>query len=246
MKNRKFNRNPEEITTDSLYDNVKMLSPDGKFMAYCDFKKAVWYVEKTGAVWIDDKSFQLKFTPKGPGDLSPIANIERLNACIVCNSNDRLSRHHIVPYMYTQWFPENLKTHASYDILGMCYGCHVKYENQHASKFKKHIFKEYDVSWHDERLSKVLKDNHHILAAQKLIRKSDPRIPKEKMEILTAIAMTPIKPIPEKDPSVGGREVVRRCQDLSEFIKRWRNHFLDTMKPHFLPQGWTTDYEYKK
>ena len=32
--------------------------------------------------------------------------------------------------------------------------------------------------------------------------------------------------------------IVDKCEDINEFIKMWRNHFLDTMKPQFLPEFW--------
>ena len=38
-----------------------------------------------------------------------------------------------------------------------------------------------------------------------------------------------------------GRHVVARTKDLQAFIRRWREHFLRTMQPRFLPEHWNVD-----
>lgn len=32
---------------------------------------------------------------------------------------------------------------------------------------------------------------------------------------------------------------------ISEFVKLWRNHFIDTMQPLFMPEGWSVDFRIK-
>jgi len=32
---------------------------------------------------------------------------------------------------------------------------------------------------------------------------------------------------------------------ISEFVKLWRNHFIDTMHPKFMPEGWSVDFRIK-
>ena len=42
-----------------------------------------------------------------------------------------------------------------------------------------------------------------------------------------------------------GFEVVRRVREegnLLEFMKMWRNHFVDTMRPEHLPLSWSVDH----
>ncbi len=45
-----------------------------------------------------------------------------------------------------------------------------------------------------------------------------------------------------------GYHVVQKLdteEKISEFIKLWRNHFIDTMKPLFMPNGWSIDFRIK-
>lgn len=32
---------------------------------------------------------------------------------------------------------------------------------------------------------------------------------------------------------------------IKEFVKRWRTHFIDTMKPKYMPEGWSVDFRVK-
>jgi len=34
-------------------------------------------------------------------------------------------------------------------------------------------------------------------------------------------------------------------EKIIEFVKTWRNHFIDTMKPKFMPEGWSIDFRIK-
>ena len=46
-----------------------------------------------------------------------------------------------------------------------------------------------------------------------------------------------------------GRQVVRKVREAGEllaFERMWREHFLETMKPKYLPPLWTVDHEQEK
>jgi hypothetical protein len=34
-------------------------------------------------------------------------------------------------------------------------------------------------------------------------------------------------------------------QKIFEFVKLWRNHFIDTMKPKYMPEGWNLNFRHK-
>lgn len=34
-------------------------------------------------------------------------------------------------------------------------------------------------------------------------------------------------------------------EKIEEFVKLWRNHFINTMKPKFMPKGWSVDFRIK-
>lgn len=41
------------------------------------------------------------------------------------------------------------------------------------------------------------------------------------------------------------KDLIDKVGDYDEFVKIWRQHFVDTMKPQFLPIGWSVDYKTK-
>jgi len=34
-------------------------------------------------------------------------------------------------------------------------------------------------------------------------------------------------------------------EKIMEFVKLWRNHFIDMMQPEFMPHGWSVDFRIK-
>ena len=45
-----------------------------------------------------------------------------------------------------------------------------------------------------------------------------------------------------------GYHVVQKLdteEKIEEFVKLWRNHFIDTMHPQFMPNGWSVDFRIK-
>ena len=45
-----------------------------------------------------------------------------------------------------------------------------------------------------------------------------------------------------------GYHVVSKLDDhekIVEFVRMWRQHFVDTMKPQFMPLGWSIDFRVK-
>jgi hypothetical protein len=50
-----------------VYENCKMVAPDGEILSNCDFKKANWYVERELAEVIsnDPYTIKLRFEPNG-------------------------------------------------------------------------------------------------------------------------------------------------------------------------------------
>ena len=111
------------VTKDrKIYGNYQVLSPDGHLMFRCDEKKANWYIKRNLAEIIsnDPLIVKLKFQPKGLGNhnkkygLSVIENI-----CVVCGSDEFLTRHHVVPTCYRKFFPLEKKSHNFHDVLSL-------------------------------------------------------------------------------------------------------------------------------
>ena len=119
----------------AVYENCKMLSPDGIQLSNCDRKKAQWYVDKGLADIVCEEPFQIKlnFEPSNmqrnrenneedKDDEFYISNRE--NICVVCGAMNDYSRFFIIPSRYRTHLPHGLKSHRSHDIVLMCFACH--------------------------------------------------------------------------------------------------------------------------
>ena len=117
-----------------MYENCKMVAPDGGLLSNCDMKKAMWYIERDLADKICDNPFtiKLRFEPNGrgiPASQSAIYDdkfyvVDRKNQCVVCGKDKDYSRFHVVPTLYRTHFPDELKSHRAHDIVLLCFFCH--------------------------------------------------------------------------------------------------------------------------
>lgn len=44
--------------------------------------------------------------------------------CVVCGKDNRISKFNVVPHSYRKFFPVDLKSHSSHDIVLLCTRCH--------------------------------------------------------------------------------------------------------------------------
>jgi len=79
--------------------------------------------------------------------------------------------------------------------------------------------------------------NKTFLELEKILNKLDKSIAKEKRDILSI------------NDYYHGNVVVKQFkshEDFEFFIKGWRTHFIETMKPKFMPEGWSVDFRCKR
>lgn len=233
---------------------------DGNLMFRCGMKKINWYLNRNLAKIVDPGDpcvIQLIFKPKGPGHANDEFFLQdKENICVVCGSNHKLTKHHVVPYGYRRFFSKELKEHSYYDVLVLCFGCHKKYE-QAANSLKKQLAIEHDIPIHgegcnfDHKLHRVryfsttlLKWGHKIPPERRMVLENEvasylkkEEVTKEDLEELTTKKFESGKEF----FVFHGQKVVAETTDLHNFIKRWRKHFFDTMQPQFLPVGWTVE-----
>jgi hypothetical protein len=233
-----------------------MLSPDGIPMCRCSKKRALWYVNRGLAEQQaeDPLTIQLKFIPNGLGKAGDVYYLaKKTNHCVVCGSEVKITRHHIVPKCFRRHFPSNLKNHNSYDILPLCWPCHCKYE-KHAYNLKKKISEEYQVpivgnKVVDQKLLNIKKYGSALWFHKD-------KIPEPKKYYLIEVLKTHfevanitdehIEYAQKLDPFMcSGRDwksfgqlVVSELTDFQNFVYRWRVHFLKCMKPKFLSPHW--------
>lgn len=233
------------------YSNIGMYSPDGKLMSYVSEQKANWYLSRGLAEFINGEKtrLQLKFTPQGLGNHNhPFHMAPKPNICVVCGTEESLTRHHCVPRCFRKFFPESLKINASHDVVVMCDDCHSNYE-QYASALK-------------NELTAISKDEKQ--AQQDYIRvlkfataSMDERVPESRRIELRQMINDHFKrevsddeirelaslkrPNYRKDM---WRDIVSKQEDLESFIKMWRKHFIEIAQPKYLPEHWTIDYQH--
>lgn len=238
-----------------IYGNWQVHSPEGILMFRCDEKKAMWYVNrKLGSVVSDNpKTVQLNFKPNGLGNHQRKYGLnEMINICVVCGTTHFLTRHHVVPHCYRKYFPIEIKSHNFHDVLSLCIDCHDRYERK-ADDYKLQLSNLYDAPINGERV-----DNKQILRVKRLASSLNnfkylmpiKRVNEIKLEIkkilgLKKLHKSRLKKILnvkiEYSKRTHGEIVVSKVEDIEEFMKSWRKHFIENNNCKFLPKNWSIE-----
>jgi len=236
------------FTNKQKYENIAMKSPDGHLMCYIGSKRANWYVKKNLAHYNHDKEIQLHFQPNGLGHFFDKArNIPVENRCVVCGCNqiELLSKHHSVPECFRKHFPERWKSYRSHEILFVCVDCHTKYEIE-AQKIKARMIQEFGGEFlfkEDSRIrghiSTLLKYEHQLPSDKKIDMQIDVMVYHNLDDLNEEILRECLKK-PRQNPY---EMYAKKITNYYEFNCFWKRHFLEIMKPKFLPEYWTAEYE---
>lgn len=241
-----------------MYQNCVIQDHDGKMLCRSSQRRAEWYLSRGLADKVGEDPFtvRLKFPAKGHGDQDNEYMLsERVNRCVVCGTESDLTRHHVVPYSYRVHFPSTLKAKSSYDVLPVCVPCHVKYE-VHAHEFRKVINTEMSVP---ESMYETDREASKVKVAAITLKRYGDKLPQERRETIEADIKEHFKvdavteEVLDKALQLEWRKnltgfsnscqmVVSKVMCLDSFIRRWRMHFLDTMKPQFMPEKWDPYY----
>jgi len=269
-------------------ENWKVLHENGRHMFTCGEKKADWYLERNLAKITGDKEITFTFTPNGYGfeDNEEFGRSVREAKCVVDGVTDDLQRHHIVPYCYRSYFPEEFKSKNHHDVVLINCSLHAKYELV-ANVFKDEIATIYDVKTINElneeyitSLREIGKDNSILINAvhglffgygrlsqDQIIERlqfisKNSNIPFELLKTFNYVQLYKIylelknkrieqvKNFKSKYRKIydHGFHVAQKLDTdtkIEEFIKLWRNHFIDTMHPKYMPIGWSVDFRVK-
>lgn len=249
-----------------MYDNIEMYSPQGVLLCTISIKKAEWYIGKNLAFWkTETKAIQLRFEPKGrPSGEGNYNQSHKKNVCVVCGDSKKFMRHYVVPYCYRALFPPKYKTHMPHDIVILCPDCHVHSEKSTQDRQKK-LERSLRTMPGTDHPHIPDRDLHRVKSAALALCNRREQIPAEKVQeheatikkhfgldesswlskelLLQATSMETSIPNPDYIP--GPELVVCTFANDEESIKRfiydWREHFLQTMQPRFLPTGWSID-----
>ena len=239
-----------------------MLAPDGTLLCRCAHDKLEWYVSRGLAIVesTDQYAFRLTFQPKGMGNANqPFYLSEKHNRCVVCGSEENLTQHHCVPRCFRRNFPPAYKYNTSHDVLPVCIPCHHAYE-PYAFEVKQQLAHSAGVLL-DVSVPMNQEHNRVIKCAIALHRHSD-KIPEPKRQELLQTLRTfygkediTSEDIAEACELEGGRpasadnacfQKIVEAANLDEFVVMWRQHFVSTMNPQFLPDHWSVNYETKR
>jgi len=151
-------------------ENWEVYHPDGTHMFTCGEKKATWYLDKDLAKRTEDGKIQLTFEPKGNGfeDNEIFGRAVRESICVVSGVAEGLQRHHIVPYCYRSYFPEQYKSKNHHDVVLMHYKKHSEYEIE-ATKFKDEIANMFGIKTINEINSEYTLKLHEIGKANAIL-----------------------------------------------------------------------------
>ncbi len=236
------------------YGNYHVEAPDGMLMFHCGPRKCLWYLSRDLAdiVAMNPPTIRLKFEPNGQGHAGDDYYLaSKRNECVVCGSTTDLSRHHVVPHLYRKFFSVEIKDHSYHDILLLCCDCHEKYE-RNADVLKLKLAEKYDCPVHgmggecDRELLRVSKSAFALIHYGNQI--PEPR----KSQLMAVIEAYAGRPVTEQDLEefmeidVYNREdwvshgqiVVDKVNDPQAFVEMWRQHFIESMQPAFLPEHW--------
>lgn len=232
------------------YSNIKMLSPDGVIMCRLSQRRANWYLQRGLAEVEPDNAIRLKFTPNGLGaNGHQFYTQEHHDICVVCGREDALSRHHCVPHCFRKHFPEDYKIHNWHDIVLLCDNCHNKYEDiAHSIKNEMIVISEEDYQLRKNTLQAIrhacaLVDYNHRIPLSKTQEMR--QFISEYLGVQEATDDDIIELALSERPSLLSNEdwkrVVESLESIDEFVRWWRQHFVDTMKPLHLISGWSVD-----
>lgn len=241
--------NLSTLKKEKLYFNCKVFHPDGDLMFRCSEKRANWYLNRNLAIVIgyNPLSIKLTFTPKGKANHENEYFLQdKENKCVVCGASEHLTKHHVVPTCFRKFFPENLKSRNFHDVLIVCVDCHSKYE-EFALNFKKRLAEQNNSSVHFKTNTDVL-ISKKIAGYKKILENRDNHnIPESRIEKIKLILIKLHEKLKDKNKVYEkqhfGKVVVENLNDLHAFVKVWRIHFLEIMKPKHLPKGWSVDYK---
>lgn len=240
--------------TNVIYGNCLVRSPDGSDMFRCIKKKANWYLNRDLAILISKTPLiiQLTFQPNGQGHKNDLYGLSKKeNKCVVCGTYDLsvLTKHHIVPYEYRTHFPLEVKEHSSHDVVSICDKHHTEYEKIFAKKLKTNLAEIYDAPL---GITKKDKELDVMYSYARAIIKHGEKMGEERIiemkeyiqsfheKIIDGDIILELAKTNNKKNYIKHSEIIYENikHDIQSFVELWRNHFITSMIPKFMPVGW--------
>jgi len=246
----------------SIYDNCVIQAPDGTPVSRCKRNKLEWHLSRGLATRIDENTIRLHKPPSGVSNLQEAIEAKE-NICAVCGETNKLTRHHIVPYCFRHALPNEWRSSAAlfHDLVPLCHKCHQTYE-RYGTELKKKLAERCGISTRGygtiidkERytVGRAAKCLLNIYYKGKQRKKTYVEFPNHKRpELIKRISKyIGHEPTQEELLEISTWGAVIKTENfipygtyvvskipLAEIILMWRKHFLNTMKPKFMPPCW--------
>lgn len=241
-----------------LFDNCIIQAPDGVNLSRCGNKKVRWYIQNGLADIVAENptTIRLKFEPSGRCGLKdPLLMDGKPNICVVCGVTENLTRHHIIPYSFIKHMKIEYKVDIIRDIFPCCEYCHHEYEKKSMER-RNQMAKELGIPLNgidSEEMRKIRKATGAAVALtdvkniipecrkeqlRQIIRNftGKSEVSNEDLESLTNYR------IDEREDYVCfSKYVAEQVVDYNDFAREWREHFVSTMQPKYMPEAWKTD-----
>ncbi|XP_064809151.1 exonuclease 3'-5' domain-containing protein 2 [Oncorhynchus masou masou] len=257
-----------------LYDNCFLHAPDGQPLCTCDKKKAKWYLDKGIGVLQSEDPFivRLLFEPSGrPDSQQDYYLTAKENLCVVCGKNDSYIRKNIVPHEYRRHFPTEMKDHNSHDILLLCTSCHAA-SNVHDGFLKQQLADEHAAPQGCEEGVRLQEDSdrRRVRSAARALLTAGEGLPGPRRDELQEVIRNYFNDhdgelttdtlqsaagletrIFNESYVPHGLKVVQAhakqgLKGLMGLERHWRQHFLSTMTPRYLPPLWSVNHNHSK
>ena len=234
------------------YQGYRIFGPDGTLLSLVSQKRFQYFLDRGLAEKIDEKGLRLFSPPKGKR-FSPYLLREIANQCVRCGKTEKLTKHHVVPYSFRRWFPEEKKRKNHYDILLLCIECHDFYEPS-SQEFREKLAQEVGLSSYGKI---PIKGNGRVRSVANALLNYRTQMPfsvyRERLNEVYAwlgrnqvteaelkqLAKIPLYETQKEKPE----QTIINQLGVETVTRRWREHFLTILKPLFLPSGWTVEGE---
>ena len=255
-----------------LYHNSILWAPDDEPLCTVDPKKAYWYVNNNLGEVVQETPLivRLNFEPTGrpqkEGTDGSFYLNERQNVCVVCGKDESYIRKNVVPHEYRKHFPEILKSHQNHDVVLLCTECH-QLSNQRDAVLRYQLADTHNAPIGNASDVKVVVDGNLkvIKSAGKALDRSIAKLPAHRIEELKSILIEFFKTddltnelitkaatldvaIVNDSYLPHGLKVYQYYErkGVILFEKLWRENFLNTMKPKFMPMDWSVTHNHDK
>ncbi|OEU16717.1 hypothetical protein FRACYDRAFT_149334, partial [Fragilariopsis cylindrus CCMP1102] len=188
------------------------------------------------------------------------------NICVACGGG--LMRHYVVPYSYRKKFPIKFKTHLPHDIVLLCIECHIAMDQ--AIKICRTDIYEQSYRTDPNTRHKVIVDEKlkHIKSYSRALYLYKNKLPKHRIQLYEKyvlkehlVTSNQNDPDYETDADAYDKNLIteklnpkyiplvdlvikhklKTDQDVREFVIGWRQFFVDTLNPQYLPIGWSVN-----